>query len=230
MKPLAQLTQSNLSGASLPFYFSDRKGSETGTLITDGHLLKFTLRDVPFSGSSFNLLSFPEIKKEKVIGLFDIDEFDTVLGVFGIEYPITIVEAGLETVTPIILQFDYTNDKENISYSFNYHSVNYKSERLFSFVENALIDLRQQLPNHCQINCCLSCKYSSYHPAGNNDFGDLACFKYAKNALSYVKDKCALLDVWENIYQENQLSQVQETFICSEFMHCSEEDWLYKCY
>ncbi|MBG2874894.1 hypothetical protein I4902_05525 [Proteus alimentorum] len=227
MKPLGQ---SNLSKFSLPFYFSDRKGSEAGTLMTNGHLLRFVLRGVPFSGPSFNLLSFSEINKEKVIGLFDIDEFDAVQGIFSIEYPLTIVEAGLETIAPIILQFDYTTDKENISYSFNYHGVNYKSERVFSFVENALIDLRQQLSNHCKINCCLSCKYSSYHPVGNNDFGDLACFKYAKNALSYVKDKCSLLDVWENIYQENQLSQVQETFICSEFTHCSKEDWLYKCY
>lgn len=227
MKPLAQ---SNLSGLTLPFYFSDCKGSEAGTLMTDGHLLTFILRDISFTGPSFNLLSFPEINKEEMIGLFDIDEFDTVQGVFSIEYPITIVEAGLETIAPIILQFDYINDKNDISYSFNYHDVSYKSEGLFSFAENALIDLRQRLPEHCQINCCLSCKYSSYHPVGNNDFGDLACFKSAKNALSYVKDKCSLLDVWDNIYQENQLFQVQETFICSEFIHCSEEDWLYKCY
>ncbi|WP_193015387.1 MULTISPECIES: DUF6304 family protein [Gammaproteobacteria] len=227
MKPQIQ---SNLSGFSLPFYFCDSKGAEAGTLMTDGHSLQFILRDVLFNGSSFNLLSFPEIKKEKVIKLFDIDEFDTVQGVFSIEYPITIMEAGIETIAPIILQFDYTDDRNDISYLFNYHGVSYKSEGLFSFVENALIDLRQRLPNRCQINCCLSCKYSSYHPVGNNDFGDLACFKYAKNALSHVKDKYALLDIWDNTYQENQRSQVQETFICSEFIHSSEEDWLYKCY
>ena len=67
MKPL----QSNLSWLSLPFYFSDCKGSEAGTLMTDGHLLKFILRDVLFSGTPFNLHFISEIEKEKVMGLFD---------------------------------------------------------------------------------------------------------------------------------------------------------------
>jgi hypothetical protein len=103
---------------------------------------------------------------------------------------------------------------------------NYCVINTYTGVEDLLIDLDKSLPQNISIQSCLFCKYSHYHVAGNDNFGDLNCFKHCKEKCAAVKTKKDLIDLFETEFSKSQ--KVEETFYCENFKAVEKNDFIFK--
>lgn len=218
--------------------YEDKKGVERITISSDGSDLFFTLRGVDFEGHDFEMLS----------GEVDTTQFDFDIYSDGSGY---LTNFKLEVVIPIQLFNAATNElfSENLTVSVGVGETteiesldselnslklcaafgDFSVVKKLEWMEDALVQLQNQLPSHIYLKTCLSCTYSNYSPYGNSMFGNLHCFKKMKEPLKKVKDKSDLLDLWSNEAMENgNIFSVQETFDCSDHEIVSENDWFYK--
>jgi hypothetical protein len=93
-------------------------------------------------------------------------------------------------------------------------------------VEDLLIKLQEDLPENMLIQSCLFCRFSNYMVAGNDNFGDLNCFKHCKEKCNSVKTKNDVIDMFETDYSKSK--KVEETFYCEEFEAIQENDYVFK--
>ncbi len=96
----------------------------------------------------------------------------------------------------------------------------------FTDFENMLLALQKSLPENYQIETCFFCRFSSYFVAGNDNFGNLDCFKKCKKKFIKVNSKCTLIDLYET--EKENIEQVEETHYCSDFQLIKSEDWVFK--
>jgi hypothetical protein len=95
----------------------------------------------------------------------------------------------------------------------------------FESFEQLFIDLQKSiLKEGYNIHTCFFCRYSSYNVAGNDNFGDLNCFKYCKEKILAVKSKHDMVDFFENL----KMQKVNETDYCEEFEMIQPGDYVYK--
>jgi hypothetical protein len=92
--------------------------------------------------------------------------------------------------------------------------------------ENMLFNLQKSLPSKYKIATCFFCRFSCYHPVGNDNFGVLDCFKNCKEKMVKVKEKHGLLDLYRE--EENNIQKVEETSYCTDFQIIEKDDWVYK--
>ncbi|WP_353242435.1 DUF6304 family protein [Providencia sp.] len=210
-----------------PLTYIDSYGSNHTTVTSDGYSLQFTLRGICFIGTAFNLLSFNLLEKQYVERHFDIDEYETLQGLFSVELKLPVMYCQQRDFANLKLAFDYCHNRNDITYIFNYQGQALTSEQRFSFIEDLLFDIQQKLPQSTQLHCCMTCRYSHYHPVGNNDFGGLACFKLLRKQAEKVQDKSAVMALFEQSVEEGKHRVVQETFLCSSYQTI-EENWCYK--
>jgi len=71
-------------------------------------------------------------------------------------------------------------------------------------------------------------KYSTYHPLGGVDFGDMTCLKNVKELLPKTHDKSSLMDVYDEAFAVDKAFKVQEIFLCPEHEYETLDDWRYK--
>jgi hypothetical protein len=93
-------------------------------------------------------------------------------------------------------------------------------------VEDLLINLQEGLPDNIKIQSCFFCRYSNYSVAGNDNYGDLNCFKHCKEKCNSLKSKNDVIDLFENEYEKSK--KVEETFYCKEFEAIQENNYVYK--
>ena len=93
-------------------------------------------------------------------------------------------------------------------------------------VEDLMIRLQEGLPENMLIQSCLFCKYSNYMVAGNDNFGDLNCFKHCKEKCSALKTKNDMINLFESDFDKS--NKVEETFYCSEFDAIQENSFVFK--
>lgn len=202
-----------------PTKYQDRRGTEFSKFISDGTTLKITLRGVEFIGHFWELTPIPE-QFDKAKKLFDLNEVGELSAIhdyntnlpanysLSVKLPIKIVtnedheiDAEIDfNINPNKMEFlidgkSYNFEKPNFEYGL---SVEFTSTLKFKYVK-----------------CCINCKYSEFSPFGNQEYGDLMCFKNCKSA-------------WENIgytglketenwkYLKNRNS-TQEAFWCEDF-------------
>lgn len=213
-----------------PVTFTDANGTDNVQCYSDGYSLQLALRGIQLTGTSFNLLSFSEEDRQKALSVFVMDKFDMIEGLFCVQLPLYIRENNQMISGVLSLTFDYQNEKNDLTFAFKYRHQTYSSSGVFSFVEDVLIALQKLLPEGCHLHCCMSCRFSSYHPVGNNDFGALACFRLMKNDIIIVDDKHSLMDLWDKSIKENQHITVQETFVCAEYNQNTDSVWMYKSF
>jgi Cysteine-rich CPCC len=96
----------------------------------------------------------------------------------------------------------------------------------FTDFENMLIALQKSLPENYKIEICFFCRFSGYMVAGNDNFGDLDCFKKCKNKFVEAIDKHTLIELYES--EKDATVKVEETDYCEEFIQVKAEDWVYK--
>lgn len=212
-----------------PLTYTDNNGTDHCTVLSDGYSLQFTLRGISFIGTSFNLLSFSSSDSQLVKMRFNIDEYETLQGIFVVELPLPILWYQQETIATLKLMFDYRNDPNSIRYVYYYQEHIITSEKQFVFVEDLLLDIQKKLPPNSQLHCCMTCRYSHYHPVGNNDFGGLACFKLLSKEAEKVHDKLTVMALFEQSADEHKLHIVQETFLCSIYQPI-DGHWCYKSF
>lgn len=96
----------------------------------------------------------------------------------------------------------------------------------FIGVENLLIDLQKSLPKNILLQSCMFCKYSHYNVAGNDNYGDLNCFKHCKAKCETVSNKSNVMDLFES--ESKQSIKVVETFYCEEYGSIGKSNFVYK--
>jgi hypothetical protein len=96
----------------------------------------------------------------------------------------------------------------------------------FTDFENMLIALQKSLPENYKMETCLFCRFSSYNPVGNDNFGALDCFKNCKTAFEKVDEKHALFALHKQ--KKAVILKVEETHYCADFQPIKAGDWVYK--
>jgi Cysteine-rich CPCC len=102
----------------------------------------------------------------------------------------------------------------------------YKIHKTYEGFEDLFIDLQNHLPQHHQIETCFFCRFSCYHPVGNDNFGELDCFKHCKQEFVAADNKHKLLDLYEA--EHGTYKKVEEPHYCNEFQAYKKGDWIYK--
>jgi hypothetical protein len=97
----------------------------------------------------------------------------------------------------------------------------------FTDFENMILALQKSLPKNYKIETCFFCRFSSYNPAGNDDFGTLDCFKNCKAAFVKANNKQSLFDLYEK-RKKNNIFRVEETDYCNEFRWIKGNEWAFK--
>jgi hypothetical protein len=96
----------------------------------------------------------------------------------------------------------------------------------FTDFENMLLALQKSLPKNYKIETCFFCRFSCYHPVGNDNFGALDCFRSCKNEFVKINEKNTLFDLYEK--EKEHIFMVEETHYCEEFQWIKSNDWAFK--
>jgi hypothetical protein len=96
----------------------------------------------------------------------------------------------------------------------------------FTDFENMLLALQKNLPKNYTIETCFFCRFSSYHPIGNDNFGALDCFKNCKKDFAQANEKHLLFDLYKK--KNDEIFKVEETHYCREFQLIKSTDWVCK--
>lgn len=220
-----------------PTVYKDKNGEITTLFYSDGSSLKIQLRETDFESYSFTDLETKETDTSKLL-LFEFTTNSQIPVLTHCEFTITIPtsvdnntikeKADLLIYAKCCTDFGPYKEANTIQLQLKYTNETYYTKD-YDDIETALIQLQLQLPTNRTIMNCLSCKYSNYHPLGNDMFGTLYCFKKIKDKTEKIKDKYTLMEIWDIAYKEDQLIQTQETFICNEYQPTHpDKNWNYK--
>jgi Cysteine-rich CPCC len=96
----------------------------------------------------------------------------------------------------------------------------------FTDFENMLLALQKSMPANYRIETCFFCRFSSYNPVGNDNFGALDCFKNCKKEFAKVDAKHVLFALHDK--EKAVIFKVEETHYCTDFQPIKAGDWVYK--
>jgi Cysteine-rich CPCC len=119
---------------------------------------------------------------------------------------------GHAQIRNVKLQID--KELKEINYTFT------DFERMLFHVQ------RNELSEERKIETCFFCRYSCYNVVGNDDFGDLNCFKHCKEKIIQPKEKHALIALFDS--EKGKITKVDETHYCADYQEVKTGDWLYK--
>jgi hypothetical protein len=103
---------------------------------------------------------------------------------------------------------------------------NYANINTYIGMEDLLINLQEGLPQNIKIQSCLFCRYSHYFVAGNDNFGNLSCFRHCKEKCSSVKSKDDVIDLFNAEFSKSKM--IEETYWCEDFATIRKEDYVFK--
>lgn len=89
----------------------------------------------------------------------------------------------------------------------------YSSARKTLYFEAALLDISRQIQEKYYLKCCFTCQYSEYSPYGNDDFGNMLCYRRHKEECLKVNSK----DDYFEYLEDKDFDNLQETFLCEEY-------------
>ncbi|MFN8462551.1 MAG: DUF6304 family protein [Anaerolineales bacterium] len=217
--------------------YEDEFGVGAATIVNDGKKLRLTVRGVEFISHnfhSFSISSTADDSKRKLFNLFIGDlcgySLNCQIPVLcvrgdGIEIP-AMLHAHIEYGKPVDSRTRFHNsdgtefevnqqiDTEILELEIEFQGKLYisKGRNQYNSFDEQLAELRDVLPSGVYLKTCWNCAFSDYHPAGSGIFGDLACFRNLKAEYRQVKDKFALMHLWNQ-----RAESVQEVHLCPEF-------------
>ncbi|MBV6697778.1 DUF6304 family protein [Kitasatospora aureofaciens] len=205
----------------LPAVVTDRWGRVDTVLVNDGQTFSLLLRGNRFEGSSLDALELAGRLDEDGLppDLTRLDELCSctiewstplqVAGPDGGRLPATLhgrvvlgdpgPSGGLDALH-VTLRLDLPD------------GGTVETAAPWEDMEDALLDLRRQLPPGVRILACITCAHSDYSPAGSGFMGSMACFRDSKDTYRTVSGKPGLLAIWDH-----RTGFTQETFHCPEF-------------
>lgn len=89
----------------------------------------------------------------------------------------------------------------------------YNSSKKTLYFESALLDISRQIKEKYYLKCCFTCQYSEYSPYGNDDFGNMLCYRRHKEACLKVNNK----DEYFEYLEDKDFDIYQETCLCEEY-------------
>jgi hypothetical protein len=216
--------------------YEDKFGVESATIANNGKILKLTLRGVEFTGHNFHSFSISSATDETMRDLFNLFAGD--LCGYSLDCPISVFcvsgDKGIPTTLQVHIEcgepvdgrtrFHNSDGSEfEVNQQINieilrleivYQGKVYISKGInqYNSFDEQLVELRDALPSGVYLKTCWNCAFSDYHPAGSGIFGDLACFRNLKAEYRQIKDKSALMHLWNQ-----RAESVQEIHLCSEF-------------
>jgi hypothetical protein len=130
-----------------------------------------------------------------------------------------------EGLLTVWMNYDLGIEKiRNVKFKYNNKTI--LIDNTYEDYERMLFDLQITLPQKYKIETCFFCRFSCYHPVGNDNFGALDCFKNCKEKMVKVEEKHELLDLYRE--EKNNIQKVEETSYCSEFQLIEKGRWVYK--
>lgn len=203
-----------------PTKYTDRKGIEHSTFITDGESLKIKLRGIEFKGNFFELTPIAG-QEEKASKLFDLNEFGELSGILDLTPEAKPPSFSLNVQIPIKIISHENNELDAIiDFSINPHQMNFIFKgKTYNFEKpNFEFGLSSEFTKSLNIKyvkCCINCEFSEYSPFGKQEYGDMMCFKKCKEEWTKINYN-GLKDP-ESLKKLNNRITTQEAYCCEEF-------------
>ncbi|MFD3518112.1 DUF6304 family protein [Streptomyces sp. NPDC058657] len=211
-----------MTGESWVGWYRDRTGTQALAISTDGHLLRARIRDVEFTGTSFDAL-LPTAEPPPDEAGFTLSAEGALCGcVLEWDIPMPVYDAG--TVHRAALRCLLTlgrpdpaggpgPDRLHLGLALYFDGAQYESGLAASGFAAALADIQRQLSPGSYLKSCLSCAFSDYSPATATPlFGGLGCFRDAKDAYRAAEGAEGVALLWDR-----RAGSVQETHRCPDF-------------
>ncbi|OEJ25075.1 hypothetical protein AR457_11990 [Streptomyces agglomeratus] len=207
-----------MTGEPWAGWYRDREGSVAVRIAADGQRLRTRIRGVDFEGDSFDALDPaagppPEGAGFALSGgsLCDcVLEWDIPMPVYADG---RVHRATLSCLLALGRPLPAGGlDREHLALTLHFDGAAYESERAEHDFEHALTVIQRRLPPGAYLRSCISCAFSDYHPAAGGLFGNLACFRGAKEKYRAVAGKDELFELWDE-----RSGFVQETWACADF-------------
>lgn len=125
-------------------------------------------------------------------------------------------EHDMEKIQPQILCENiqvYHDDAVVSDFTLYADGKHYRSTHKTLFFESALLDICKQMAQDYYMMCCFTCRYSDYSPYGNDDYGDMLCYRRHKEDYLKVNDKDGFFQYLEG----KDFEARQETYLCEEY-------------
>ena len=113
---------------------------------------------------------------------------------------------------------DYSRSEGRIAMVLRVAGVEYRSRWLQNRFDEAIGDLREQLPRGLRPRMCHACGLAEYSNLGYGTFGELACFRDTPEAIRQVNAsqgsafKTGLFRLWPEVTEF-----VEETHLCPDY-------------
>lgn len=211
-----------MTGESWVGWYRDSAGTQALAISTDGRRLHARIRDVEFTGASFDALLPPDQPPPEEAH-FTLTGLGALCGcVLEWDIPMQVYDEG--TVHRAALRCLLTlggpdpaggpgPERVHLGLALYFDGALYESGRAESDFAGALAEIQRQLPAGSYLKSCLSCAFSDYFPAaGPPFFGGLGCFRDAKDAYRTAEGEDGVRRLWDG-----GQDPVQETHRCPDF-------------
>jgi hypothetical protein len=191
-----------------PARFSDVHGTAlTSIRIDDGHQMRLRIRGFDFAGQPHTL--------EPVLPLPPQAPFarsaQGAVCNYTLEWRVPVLldrAAGSQLSGYLHLRLDEADG--GIAAVLEADGTEYRSRWIQDRLDEALMDVRQQLPEGLRLRMCHSCGLAEYHDYAYGPFGDLACFRDTPDEVRARPVRLGSL--WQR-----RTEFVPETHLCPQF-------------
>lgn len=202
-----------------PAVFTDRWGQVETVIVNDGQEFSVVLRGILFAGRSPGDL---EPAGPLTDTAHHCDLHHGALCSYTIEWrmPIQVALSDAEPITALlharlVLGDPSPNggiDREEVTLALHLPTGVVETTTPHGWMEDALLNLQNQLPDGMRLRSCITCAFSDYNPAGNDFFGTMACFRDHKADYRAVSTKRDIFALWPSL-----TGLVQETYLCPDY-------------
>ncbi|MFH1299545.1 MAG: DUF6304 family protein [Planctomycetota bacterium] len=199
------------------FQYTDREGTIVGSMTNDGAEIRIKLDGWEFVGGMFD--DMEPVQSDGLPQRFRLARGDLCDCIFEFVIPILIDDRNQSVSAELMVQCELGQlnerggiDREEFRVSLDYGAQKYISSGKSGCMEDELLEIQKQLPEHIFLKACINCLYSDYSPFGSGAFGRMMCFRNLKQEYLQVKSKEDFFHVHDRFDR-----LVQETWLCDEF-------------
>jgi len=141
---------------------------------------------------------------------------------FKIPFHLKVDNEVRETTLYIVVNSMLSDVDFQLNLSFQGMTLESKNSNM----EYAIINLRNdiwKINRKVDIMTCISCRFSSFNPFGNMDFGDLWCLKKHSEVIAEIKNKNDLI----NFMTDKTFKITEEISFCEKYSMVGPNDYVY---
>ncbi len=208
-----------MTRAHYPARYQDAHGSEHTTISNDGSCLRMVVRGVAWRGRDFDRFAPEAGTPDELLATFTLAGGELCQCELACEIPAVVVGPGGASTGTLTVALTLGRpsprggiDEVTLRIVLTWAEGRAEGTGASGWFEDELLEIQRQLPPDVYLRSCLNCQYSDYSPGGHGLFGDLLCFRNAKDAYAQVRSK-------ETFWPVLRLAErsVQETDHCDQF-------------